>query len=166
MGAWSLMCSPAPYGSRPPGSFPHMETVVRPRLPVALTALLTMRHGPRDPSIRVRRDEVWRAVHTPHGAATACYARRGDEFVVTAWGPGAEWCIETAPDTLGARDCWDGWEPGRNRIVADLDRRFEDMRMIATHAVMEAVIPTVLEQKVTSEEAHESWRKIVWRWGE
>jgi hypothetical protein len=143
-----------------------MQTVVRPKLPIELAALRTLRHGPRDPSIRVRPGEVWRAVHTPLGAATVCYTARGGEFVVDAWGAGAAWCIETAPDMLGARDCLDGWEPGRHRIVAELDRRMPGMRMIASHAVMEAVIPTVLEQKVTSEEAHESWRKIVWRWGE
>jgi 3-methyladenine DNA glycosylase/8-oxoguanine DNA glycosylase len=94
------------------------------------------------------------------------YAARGDEIVVNAWGAGAEWCVETAPDALGARDSLDGWEPARHRIVAELNRRYAGMRMLATHAVMEAAIPTVLEQKVTSEEAHEAWRAIVWRWGE
>ena len=143
-----------------------METVVRPRLPCSLQSLMTMRHGPRDPSIRRRGNEVWRAVRTPLGPASVRYESRGDDFLVTAWGPGAEWCIETAPDVLGARDSLDGWHPARSRIVAELDRRMPAMRMIATHAVMEAVIPTVLEQKVTSEEAHEAWRKIVWRWGE
>jgi 3-methyladenine DNA glycosylase/8-oxoguanine DNA glycosylase len=38
--------------------------------------------------------------------------------------------------------------------------------MVATHAVLETAVPTVLEQKVTSDEAHEAWRRIVWRWGE
>jgi 3-methyladenine DNA glycosylase/8-oxoguanine DNA glycosylase len=42
----------------------------------------------------------------------------------------------------------------------------EGMRMIATGAVFEAIVPVVLEQKVTSGEAHESWRRMVWSWGE
>jgi hypothetical protein len=144
-----------------------METVVHPRLPISLTlSLVTLRHGPRDPSVRVRQDEVWRTTHTPHGPATVRYAQRSDSIAVTAWGPGADWCLETAPDVLGARDCLDGWEPHRHRLVADLDRRLVGLRLTATHRVLEAAVPTVLEQKVTSEEAHESWRKIVWRWGE
>lgn len=38
--------------------------------------------------------------------------------------------------------------------------------MAFTGAVFEAIVPTVLEQKITSEEAHEHWRRIVWKWGE
>lgn len=143
-----------------------METVVRPRLPLALSlSLATLRHGPRDPSVRIGRDEVLRATHTPLGPASVRYRQRGDEVVVTAWGPGAPWCLETAPDVLGARDDLDGWEPTRHRIVSDLDRRLPGLRLPATHRVLEAAVPTVLEQKITSEEAHESWRLMVWRWG-
>src|SRR5204862_1082958 len=98
-----------------------LASVVRPRLPVSMPlSLPTLRHGPRDPSVRIRRDEVWRATRTPRGAATVRYAARGDEIVVSAWGPGAAWSIETAPAVLGARDCLDGWEPKRHRLLADL----------------------------------------------
>jgi 3-methyladenine DNA glycosylase/8-oxoguanine DNA glycosylase len=38
--------------------------------------------------------------------------------------------------------------------------------MIATGAVLEAAVPTVLEQKVTSAEAHTSWARLVASWGE
>ena len=38
--------------------------------------------------------------------------------------------------------------------------------MTSTGAVFEAIVPTVLEQKITSEEAHEHWRRMVWKWGE
>jgi len=143
-----------------------LETVVRPVLPTSLVSLATLRHGPRDPSVRVRTGVVWRAIHTPRGPATVRYAQRGGEITVSAWGPGAAWCLDAAPDVLGRSDSLDGWEPGRHRIVAELARRFEGLRMLATRAVLEATVPTVLEQKITSEEAHESWRKMVWRWGE
>jgi 3-methyladenine DNA glycosylase/8-oxoguanine DNA glycosylase len=109
---------------------------------------------------------VWRATRTPFGPATVQYAPRDDEVIVRAWGPGAEHAIATAPDVLGARDDLDGWEPGRHRLVHEIDRRFSGLRMVATGAVFEAIVPTVLEQKVTSYEAHESWRRIVWSWGE
>jgi hypothetical protein len=144
-----------------------LETIVRPRLPISLrTSLTTLRHGPRDPTVRVRSGEVWRATRTPLGPASVVYLQRSDEVVVRAWGPGASFCIETAPDVLGARDSLDGWEPGVHELVRDLDRRTPGLRMVATGAVFEAIVPTVLEQKVTSEEAHESWRQMVWRWGD
>jgi 3-methyladenine DNA glycosylase/8-oxoguanine DNA glycosylase len=124
-----------------------------------------LRHGPRDPSVRLERDTVWRATHTLLGPATVRYEQRGDEVHVRAWGPGAEHAIASAPDVLGARDSLDGWNPAVDRIVRDLDRRMPGLRMIATGAVFEALVPTVLEQKITSEEAHETWRRLVWSWG-
>jgi len=144
-----------------------LRTVVRPRLPIDLRlSLSALRHGPRDPTVRTRDDEVWRATRTPAGPATVCYRRRSDEIVVDAWGPGAEHALEGAPDVLGARDSLDGWDPSAHPLVYELDRRSEGVRMVATGAVFETIVPTVLEQKVTSGEAHESWRKMVWRWGE
>lgn len=144
-----------------------METVVRPRLPVSLRlSLSTLRHGPRDPTVRFLGHECWRATRTPSGPATVCYAERGDEIVVRSWGTGAEHAIASAPDVLGARDDLTGWNPSAHELVRELDRHMPGMRMVATGAVFEAIVPTVIEQKVTSEEAHESWRKMAWRWGE
>jgi 3-methyladenine DNA glycosylase/8-oxoguanine DNA glycosylase len=144
-----------------------LTTVVRPRLPLRLgLSLNTLRHGPADPTVRVWPGEVWRATRTASGPATVRYAERDGDFVVSAWGPGASACLESAADVLGARDCIDDWEPGRHRLIADLDRQLAGLRMVATGAVFEAIVPTVLEQKVTSEEAHEAWRRMAWRWGE
>lgn len=155
--------------SRVPVRFPAVDpltTVVRPKLPISVgLSLSTLRHGPRDPTVRIRSDEVWRATRTPEGPATVCYVQRGDEVDVRAWGPGAEHAICAAPDVLGGRDSLDGWNPSAHPIVREIDRRMAGMRMVATGAVLEAIIPTVLEQKITSEEAHESWRKMAWRWG-
>ncbi|MGH2758358.1 MAG: DNA-3-methyladenine glycosylase family protein, partial [Actinomycetota bacterium] len=144
-----------------------LSAIVKPRLPIDLrSSLVALRHGPRDPTVRTYADEVWRATRTPDGAATVCYVRRGDEIVVNAWGPGAEHALDGASDVLGGRDSLDGWDPRSHRLVRELDRRMDGMRMVATGAVFEAIVPTVLEQKVTSGEAHESWRKMAWRWGE
>src|SRR2546422_7764761 len=75
-----------------------LTSVVRPRLPISMSlSLPTLRHGPRDPTVRIRRDEVWRAARTPRGAAPVRYAARGDEIVGSAWGAGAAWWIETGP---------------------------------------------------------------------
>ncbi len=91
---------------------------------------------------------------------------RTGEITVRAWGPGAEHSIAKAPDVLGARDDLTGWNPDAHPIVREINRRHEDLRMIATWNVFEVIVPTILEQKVTSQEAHESWRRMVWAWGE
>jgi 3-methyladenine DNA glycosylase/8-oxoguanine DNA glycosylase len=144
-----------------------ITTVIRPRLPIDLRhSLAALRHGPRDPSVRTPGD-VWRATRAPSGPATVHYEQRRDgDVIVTAWGPGAEWAVAAAPDVLGARDDLSGWEPRAHPIVNEIDRRLPGLRMVATGAVFEAIVPTVLEQKVTSAEAHETWRRIVWAWGE
>ncbi|HYZ92097.1 MAG TPA: DNA-3-methyladenine glycosylase 2 family protein [Actinomycetota bacterium] len=144
-----------------------LETVVRPRLPIWVgLSLAALRHGPRDPTVRIRRDGVWRATRTPDGPATVRYEQRDDEVRVCAWGPGAEHAIAKAPEVLGSRDSLDGWNPSAYPAVREIDRRMSGLRMVATGAVFEAIVPTVLEQKITSEEAHESWRRMAWRWGE
>ena len=97
-----------------------LETVVRPRLPVDLRLTLgPLRRGPGDPTNLVDRTGAWwRATRTPQGPATARYRAEGDGIRVTAWGQGAEWCLEAAPELLGARGPrgpkipgW-GWMPG------------------------------------------------------
>lgn len=144
-----------------------LTTTVRPALPIDLrVSLSTLKHGPRDPSVRFADGGLWRATRTPDGPATVHYAATSDGIVVRAWGPGAEHAIAGAPDVLGARDSLEGWEPKRSRVVYDIDRRNEGFRMVATDSVFESIVPTVLEQKVTSIEAHDAWQKMVWSWGE
>ncbi|MEX2394933.1 MAG: DNA-3-methyladenine glycosylase 2 family protein [Actinomycetota bacterium] len=144
-----------------------LTTTVRPRLEIDIPkSLAVLRHGPRDPSVRHRGNSVLRATWTPHGPAAVCYEPAGREVIVTAWGPGAEHALAGAPDVLGGRDDLSDWNPGAHPLVREIDRRFPALRMVATGAVFEAIVPTVLEQKVTSFEAHESWRRIVWSWGE
>lgn len=144
-----------------------LSTLVRPRLPISLgLSLSTLRHGPRDPTMRITRDEVWRATRTPAGPAGVRYTATSDGILVQAWGPGAEFALAGAPDLLGGRDTLEGWRPGAHPMVAEIDRRRPGLRMVASGAVFESIVPTVLEQKVTAAEAHESWRKLVWRWGE
>jgi 3-methyladenine DNA glycosylase/8-oxoguanine DNA glycosylase len=144
-----------------------LETVVRPRLPIDVPrSLAAIRHGPRDPSVRHRGIDVWRATRTPDGPATVQYSPRGSEVVVRAWGPGAEHALAHAPDVLGAKDDLDGWQPALHPLIRDIDRHYTDLRMIATGAVFEVIVPTVLEQKVTSGEAHDAWRRMVWALGE
>jgi 3-methyladenine DNA glycosylase/8-oxoguanine DNA glycosylase len=145
---------------------PPIQTVVRPRLPVDLRLTLSpLRRGRGDPTCLVdRTGSWWRATRTPEGPATACYTPEGDTVRVAAWGPGAAWCLAAAPELLGARDSLDGFAP--TGLVGELHRHFPGLRIPRSQAVFEALLPSILEQKVTGHEARRSYRAIVRAWGE
>jgi 3-methyladenine DNA glycosylase/8-oxoguanine DNA glycosylase len=144
-----------------------LETAVRPRLPVDLRLTLgPLRRGAGDPTMLVDRDgSWWRATRTPQGPATVRYARPTPDGVrVAAWGPGAEWCLAAAAELLGASDTLDGFRP--DGLVAELHRRLPGLRITRSRAVFEALLPSILEQKVTGLEARNGYRAIVRAWGE
>jgi len=84
---------------------------------------------------------------------------------VSAWGDGAAWAIAAAPELVGARDSLDGFDPGRG-LVAELHRRMPGLRIGRTKAVFEALVPTVIEQKVQGVQARASYRAMVRRLSE
>jgi 3-methyladenine DNA glycosylase/8-oxoguanine DNA glycosylase len=84
---------------------------------------------------------------------------------VRAWGPGALALAEEAPALLGADDDGGGLAPAHPVVTASA-RRFAAMRIGRTGAVMEAVVPTVLAQKVNGVEARAAWAAMVRAHGE
>jgi hypothetical protein len=115
----------------------------------------------RGPSLRVTPEGVWRATRTPDGPATTLLRVRAGEVVARAWGPGAEHALAQVPSLVV--DDAAGFVP-RHRVVIDAHRRFEGMRIPRTGAVMEALLPAIVEQKVIGRQARESWRRLVWRY--
>ncbi len=115
--------------------------------------------------MRIVRGEVLRSTRTPDGPVTIHLKTDGDRVAAGAWGPGADWALETAPRLVGADDRAEGFMP-RDPIVAELHRRFEGLRIGATSNPIELLVPTILEQKVTAIEARRSYRTIVKRYGE
>jgi 3-methyladenine DNA glycosylase/8-oxoguanine DNA glycosylase len=142
-----------------------LQTTLRPRLPVDLgLTLWPLRRGAGDPCMRAERSGAWwRATRTPMGPATARYATRGAEVEVIAWGPGAEWCLQTAPELLGLRDSLEGFAP--QGLVARLHHEMPGLRISRSLAVFEALVPSILEQKVAGAEARAAYRGIVRAWG-
>jgi 3-methyladenine DNA glycosylase/8-oxoguanine DNA glycosylase len=108
---------------------------------------------------------VWRASRTPAGPGTLRVTACGDAVQATAWGPGAEWLLDRLPTLLGAQDDPSAFAP-RHRLVALTRHRTPGLRLTRTGLVMEALIPSVLEQKVTTAEAYRAWRLLVRRFGE
>ncbi|MFE5816353.1 DNA-3-methyladenine glycosylase family protein [Streptomyces sp. NPDC056479] len=125
-----------------------------------------LRRGPGDPTFRAMPDgSVWRASRTPAGPGTLRVGARGTEVRGEAWGPGAEWLLEQLPELLGAADDPSVFVP-RHRVVAMARHRRPGLRLTRTGLVMESLIPSILEQKVTTDEAYRAWRLLVRKYGE
>lgn len=130
-----------------------------------------LRQGAADPTGRLTRDgSVWRATRTPDGPATGRYRAlpTARAVEVEAWGPGAEWLAEHAPELLGMDDDVDSWPEvaARHPVLARLARGHPGFRIGRSRAVYEALVPTILAQKVIGKEAKRSWIRIVRRWGD
>ena len=146
---------------------PAAETVWRPRLPVDVRRTLApLRRGMADPCHRVIDEAVWRTTRTASGAATYRLAQRGlHEVSCQAWGVGAAEVLAGLADLLGGRDSVEGFAP-RHPLLADAHRRHPGLRIPRTGRVLEALVPAVLEQKVTGREARSSWGWLLHRYGE
>ncbi|MEW1718718.1 DNA-3-methyladenine glycosylase 2 family protein [Streptomyces sp. NPDC093109] len=125
-----------------------------------------LRRGPGDPTFRADNDgTVWRTCRTPEGAGALRVGRQGRDVVAEAWGPGAPWLLDRLPALLGADDDPDAFTP-RHRVLAEAQRRRPGLRLCRTGLVLESLIPSILEQKVTTVEAYRAWRLLVRKYGE
>jgi 3-methyladenine DNA glycosylase/8-oxoguanine DNA glycosylase len=151
----------------PPLDAPAATTTWRPAHPVDVRRTLApLRRGGGDPTHRVADDgAVWRTSWTADGPATYRVGQRGPhEVTCEAWGPGAERVVASAPDLLGGRDDPSGFEP-RHPLLVEAHARHPGLRVPRTGRVVEVLVPSVLEQKVTGTEARSSWRWLVQRYG-
>ena len=128
--------------------------------------LAPLARGRRDPTQQVDTDgSIWRTTLAPTGPATCRITQRGGhEIHCQAWGPGSEWVIAGLPDLLGSRDSSDGFEPG-HPLIASAHRRNPWLRMPRTGRVFEALVPAVLEQKVTGLQAKVAFARLVRQFG-
>jgi 3-methyladenine DNA glycosylase/8-oxoguanine DNA glycosylase len=117
------------------------------------------------PSLRIDDTDIWRATRTPAGPATIHLRQDAGAVEVEAWGPGAEWASAQAASLCGEHDDASGFRP-HHRLIADLHRRHPGLRLPRTLAVFEALVPAVLEQKVTTIEARAGYRALVEALGE
>ena len=124
-----------------------------------------LEHGPRDPTLRFEAGVIWRATRTTEGAATLRLTRARNGWRVMAWGPGAEAAATAVPRLLGSDDDPTRLEipPGRLR---ELVARFRGLRFGRSDAVMESLVPAIIEQKVTGREAQRAYRRLISRYGE
>ncbi|MEX0427038.1 DNA-3-methyladenine glycosylase [Nocardioides sp. DS6] len=145
---------------------PAATRVWRPARPVRIGAMIGhLRRGGGDPTYRIIGGRHWRGIRTPEGPATLVLAERGTAIVAEAWGSGATWALDQVPALLGAYDDPTGFAPTDPILIAAV-RRCGVPRFGSTGLVMEALVPAVIEQKVTGQEAFAGFRRLVQRFGE
>ncbi|MBD8869585.1 DNA-3-methyladenine glycosylase family protein [Nocardioides donggukensis] len=130
--------------------------------------LAAHRRGGGDPTYRIdQAGGHWRGIGSPEGPATLHVTTRAADGVVVAraWGPGADWVLDGLPALLGADDDVTGFEP-RHPVLEDAWRRHPHWRIGRSRLVLEALVPAVIEQKVTGQEAFKGFRHLVQRHGE
>jgi len=118
-----------------------------------------------DPTVRITPGRLERATLTPEGAASIRVSWQPDESSghatdVVAWGPGAAWLIDRASGLLGLDDDVSGFEPSDERVRA-VWRRNRHRRLMATRTFWHDLAWFIVQQRVTSEDAGEQWRRLV-----
>lgn len=145
------------------------ERVWRPGWPCPVGSILSAsRRGTGDPTFRVDADgTIWRGLRTAAGPATLRLRRRPSlgEVHASAWGLGRDEVLASVPALLGAEDDPSGFRP-LHPVIASAQRRHEHWRVSRSGRVMEALVPAIVEQKVTGQEAFAGFRRLVYRFGE
>lgn len=152
------------------------------RAPFPVEVRLTLSvhgRGRSDPTFRVDgTGAVWRTSLTPEGPGTirvaatnpkllqlGTSAAAGTQVLAQAWGPGAAWLLDALPGALGLHDDISGFDPGPHPVLREIARRHSGLRLGRSGLLMEALVPAILEQKVTGVEAQRAWRFLLAKFG-
>ncbi len=130
----------------------------------------TLRRGAGDPTWRRKGAWLFRGMNTPSGAVTLGIAASpaDAEVFAHAWGEpvAVDWVLDALPVMLGGDDDISGFTV-RHPV---LDRAWRvrlksGWRVPKTGLVLESLIPAIIEQKVTGQEAFAGQRRLVRLWG-
>lgn len=146
-----------------------VRRVWRPDWPCPIgTVWSSWRRGAGDPTYRVdAAGRHWRGMRTPEGPVTLCV--RSDAgagtVVADAWGDGSAWALEHLPAMLGADDDPSGM-PCHHDALRAARHAHPHWRVGRGGIVWQALVPAIIEQKVTGQEAFAGFRRLVRRFGE
>ena len=115
-----------------------------------------------------RAPGLWWPTHTPDGLGTLhlTYAGGRNRVRAEAWGPGRQWLLEQTPGLLGVDDHPEQFRPPPGPVADLLARRRRPLRFGRTNRVFEALLPSILGQKVQTQMAVRSLRATVKRFGD
>jgi 3-methyladenine DNA glycosylase/8-oxoguanine DNA glycosylase len=137
------------------------------RAPLHLGATLgPLVHGRGDRTVRLTAGEAWLAFRTPEGPAALRVTLEGAGAArATAWGPGAEHALATAPALIGEDDAPE-LLAAQHPILRRLQRTNPGLRLPRSRRVLHALLPTIIEQKVTGTEAVRAYASLLRAYGE
>ncbi|MGH2782574.1 MAG: DNA-3-methyladenine glycosylase 2 family protein, partial [Thermoleophilaceae bacterium] len=137
------------------------------RGPLDLAATLgPLVHGRGDRTIRLRPREAWLTMRLASGPATLRLQRPSPtELDATAWGDGADEALAGVEALVGEHDEPERLVP-RHPVVRELARRYAGLRLPRTGRVFAALVPSVIEQKVTGTEAFRAYAALLRQYGE
>ena len=107
----------------------------------------------------------YRASANTDGNVALALRRETESVVAEAWGPGAAAELEMVPRLLGLDDDPSSFSPAPGP-VRDLVRNNRGLHLGSTGRVVEALVPAILGQRVTSQGAKRSYHSLVGALGE
>jgi 3-methyladenine DNA glycosylase/8-oxoguanine DNA glycosylase len=127
--------------------------------------LAPLGRGPSDRTFRFAAGKALRATRTLDGPAALQISISDGEALAEAWGPGADRALAGVPDLLGLTAVP---EPlvRAHPMVTHLARRFPGVRIPRSRAVLESLVPAILEQKVIGQEARRAYVSLIRVYGE
>lgn len=163
-----------------------LNTVWQPDGPYDMAGTLgILQRGTMDPSVSINDGVAWLCFSTPEGPASLRLAQAsrgahagprtrhspGAPVAASAWGQGAQAALDSVPALLGADDDWTGFDDpaflaGLPRLIREARRRHPGLRLPSTGRLVDALVPVILEQKITTIEARRAWRYLAGRYGE
>jgi 3-methyladenine DNA glycosylase/8-oxoguanine DNA glycosylase len=123
------------------------------------------RHGRGDPTTWLGATSFVRGCWTPDGPATVELDWSGAATTVEGWGPGARWAMASAVAMTGAdRPVPD--IPDLHPFVTLAAHRHQLVRSGASGDLYAALLPTILEQRITAGEAKRQFARLCHALGE
>jgi 3-methyladenine DNA glycosylase/8-oxoguanine DNA glycosylase len=127
--------------------------------------LSPLRRGPGDPCYQRVDGAIWKTSLMASGPVTARISKSARSVVdCEAWGDGAAEFVARLPALLGVHDDATGFAPVEPTVAA-AHRKVPHLRLGRTDRVLEALIPAVLEQRVSGKDAFRAWRLLVTKFG-
>ena len=142
-----------------------IRTIPLPQPFLPRATLGPLMRGRGDPTMKMDARSCVRATRTPEGPATVSMVFEPGGATCEAWGDGSQWLLQNVPSLLGIND-----QPGlfapTDQPLRDLNLRFAGLRLGASMGVVEVMIPTIIEQKVTGKQARRSYARLAQTYGE
>ncbi len=122
--------------------------------------------GGRDPTFRLSPTSYAYCDWFGDQPAAVEVHQRGDTAHAAAWGPGAGAALDALPRRLGLHQPEPAPLTPRHPALREMEKRHRALRMPQLHSFARGLVPTILGQKVTWQDATRAWRALVRQHGQ